>query len=151
MPGLHLDEFEVGKVYRHATNRSVTQFDSTWHTAMTLNTQPLHLSLDFADKQGIYGKPQFNSMYTLGIVIGQTVTDLTRGTMIELVGMTDIQFPKPVFDGDTLYSKTTVLGLAPDEGAESGVVEFQHEGLNQREEVVVTCRRFVRVRRTRKT
>lgn len=146
MPGLYFEDFEVGKVYTHATNRSVTQFDNTWHTAMTLNTQPLHLSLDFAEKEGLHGKPLFNSLYTLGIVIGQSVSDLTRATMIEYVGMTDIQFPRSVFDGDTLYSRTTVKSLTPDAGGVSGIVELFHEGLNQKGEIVATCTRRVRVR-----
>lgn len=146
MPGLYLQEFKVGKIYRHATSRSVTQFDNTWHTCMTLNTQPLHLNLDFAAKQGLHGKPLFNSLYTLGIVIGQTVTDLTRGTMIEQVSMTDIQFPKSVFDGDTIYSQTTVLSVTPDNNDKSGLVEFLHEGFNQDKELIVTCKRTLRMR-----
>jgi acyl dehydratase len=147
MPGLYFDQFEVGKVYNHPTHRSVTQFDSTWHTAMTLNTQPLHLSLDFAAKEGIYGKPQFNSMYALGIIMGQSVTDLTRGTFIEYVGMTDVQFPRPVFDGDTLYTRSTILSRTPDPSPETGVVELLHEGFNQNGEMVATCKRTIRVRR----
>jgi acyl dehydratase len=146
MPGLYFQEFEVGKIYRHQASRSVTQFDNTWHTCMTLNTQPLHLNLDFAAKQGLHGKPLFNSLYTLGIVIGQTVADLTRGTMIEQVGMTDIQFPRSVFDGDTIYSKTTVLRVTSDDNDETGLVDLLHEGFNQDEELVATCKRTVRVR-----
>ena len=146
MAGLHWEDFEVGKVYRHAFARSVTQFDNTWHTCMTLNTQPLHLNLDFAAREGMYAKPLFNSIYTLAIVIGQTVTDLTRGTMVEIVGMTDIQFPRPVFDGDTLYSRTTVVGVLPDAAADTAVVELMHEGFNQQVELVATCRRTVRIR-----
>jgi acyl dehydratase len=146
MPGLRWQDFEVGKVYRHAFARSVTQFDNTWHTCMTLNTQPLHLNLDFAGREGMYGKPLFNSIYTLAIVVGQTVTDLTRGTLIEIVGMTDIQFPRPVFDGDTLYSRTTVLSVAAELSRDAGVVELLHEGFNQDDELVMTCKRTVLVR-----
>ena len=146
MPGLYFQEFEVGKTYRHQAARSVTQYDNTWHTCMTLNTQPLHLNLDFCAKEGLHKKPLFNSLFTLGIVIGQTVIDLTRGTMIEQVGMTDIQFPRSVFDGDTLYSRTTILSVKPDENTDTGVVEFLHEGFNQHEELVASCTRRVRVR-----
>jgi acyl dehydratase len=146
MAGLHYEDFEQGKVVRHAASRSVTMFDDIWYTCMTMNTQPLHINADFAQKQGTYGKNQFNSMYTLQIVIGQTCTDLTRGTLIALVGITDIEFPRPVFHDDTLYSRTTVLGKEPPD-AEGGVVELQHEGFNQHEELVATCRRKVKVRR----
>ena len=144
MAGLYYEDFEVGKVFRHDTARSVTMFDDIWYSCMTLNTQPLHINADFALRKGMYGKNMFNSLYTLSIVIGQTTTDLTRGTLIETVGMTDIEFPRPVFHDDTLYSRTTVLGKDDGEG---GVVELFHEGLNQDQEVVATCKRRVRVRK----
>jgi len=148
MPGLYFEDFEIGKTFRHETARSVTDFDNIWYSCMTLNTQPLHLSLDFAAKHGLHGKPLFNSMYTLSIVIGQCGTDLTRGTLLATVGMTDIQFPRSVFAGDTLYSRSTVIGArASEERADAGLVEMLHEGLNQSDEVVATCKRTVMVRR----
>jgi acyl dehydratase len=145
MPGRCHEDFQAGQVFEHAVARSVTQFDNIWHTCMTLNTQPLHLNLDFATRKGMYGKPLFNSIYTMAIVLGQT-SELTRATFVELVGMTDIQFPRPVFAGDTLYSRTTVVDVTPDADAPSGVVTFEHEGTNQGGEVVMTCRRSVRLR-----
>jgi acyl dehydratase len=85
-------------------------------------------------------------MYTLQIVIGHTCTDLTRGTLIALVGLNDIEFPRPVFHDDTLYSRTTVLAKeVVDE--QCGLVELLHEGFNQDEQLVATCRRKVKVRR----
>ncbi|HSV84572.1 MAG TPA: MaoC family dehydratase [Ramlibacter sp.] len=145
MAGLHYEDFEVGKVHRHEAARSVTAFDDIWYTCMTGNTQPLHINLDFAQKQGAQGKNLFNSMYTLQIVIGQTVTDLTRGTLVELVALTDVDFPRSVFHDDTLYSRTTVLAKQPPD-ARGGVVELLHEGYNQHEQLVATCRRKVKVR-----
>ena len=148
MPGLYFEDFEIGKIYRHETSRSVTDFDNIWYSCMTLNTQPLHLSLDFSAKQGVHGKPLFNSMYTLSIIIGQCGTDLTRGTLLAVVSMTDIQFPRSVFAGDTLYSRTTIIQTrASDERLDGGIVELLHEGFNQSEEVVATCKRSVLVSR----
>ena len=146
MPGLCYEDFEVGRIYRHDGSRSVTMFDNIWHTCMTLNPQPLHLSRDFAEKKTPARRNLFNSFYTLSIVIGQTVTDLTRGTLIETVGMADIQYPRPVFDGDTLYSRTTVLGKEEPAEGPGGIVELLHEGFNQDEQLVATCKRRVRVR-----
>ena len=146
MAGLHYEDFEVGKVVRHEAARSVTMFDDIWYTCMTMNTQPLHINADFAQKHGGYGKNQFNSMYTLQIVIGQTCTDLTRGTLVELVGIDDVEFPRSVFHDDTLYSRTTVLAKGAVD-AQGGVVELLHEGFNQHEELVASCRRKVKVRR----
>ena len=140
MAGLYFEDFEVGKTYRHEAARTVTAFDDIWYSCMTMNTQPLHINTDFAMRQGMYGKNLFNSLYTLGIVLGQTVTDLTRGTLVETVLLTDMEFPRPVFHDDTLYSRTTVVAK------EGGVVELFHEGFNQDGEIVATCKRKVRVR-----
>jgi len=146
MAGLYFENFEVGKTYRHEASRTVTAFDDIWYSCMTMNTQPLHINTDFAMRQGMYGKNLFNSLYTLGIVLGQTVTDLTRGTLVETVLLTDMEFPRPVFHDDTLYSRTTVVAKeAADD--DTGIVELFHEGLNQDGELIATCKRKVRVRR----
>ena len=145
MPGLYFEEFEVGKTYDHSPSRSVTAFDDIWYSCLTGNTQPLHINIDFCERKGLYKKNMFNSLYTLGIVLGQTVTDLTRGTMVETLNMTDLDFPRPVFHDDTLYSRTKVVSKSPGD-AKTGVVELFHEGLNQKGEVVATCRRTIRVR-----
>jgi acyl dehydratase len=146
--GLYFESFTSGSVYAHAAARSVTQFDNLWHSCMTLNTQPLHVNLDFAATSGMYKRPLFNSMYTLAIVIGQTTADLTRGTLLETLLLTDIEFPRPVFDGDTLYSRSTVLSTdASADHPEGGIVELFHEGLNQEKQVVATCKRRILVRR----
>ncbi len=148
MPGLCYEDFQINKVYDHAPSRSVTQFDDIWYSCMTMNTQPLHISAHFAETKGMYKKALFNSAYTLSIVIGQTVTDLTRGTLIALVGLEDMQFPRPVFEGDTLYSRTTILAKEPSkENPAGGLVEFLHEGFNQNKEIVASCKRKVLVRR----
>src|SRR5690349_17589333 len=108
MPGLYFEDFAVGTTYQHPTSRSVTDYDNIWMSCMTHNTQPLHLSFDFSEKHGQHKKPLFNSMYTLAIVAGQASQDLTRGTLVETVLLTDIEFPRSVFAGDTLYTRTTV-------------------------------------------
>jgi len=148
MAGLYFEDFEEGKVYRHAPSRSVTDFDNIWYSCMTLNTQPLHINFDFGSKAGAHKKPLFNSLYTLTIVIGQTTMDLTRGTLLENMLLTDIEFPQSVFHGDTLYSKTTIGSLEESsEHQDAGIVELLHEGLNQDEVVVASCRRKVLIRK----
>jgi acyl dehydratase len=140
MAGLYFEDFEVGRTYRHNPARTVTAFDDLWFSCMTMNTQPLHINLDFSKRQGMYGKNLFNSVYTMSIIIGQTTTELTRGTLLETVCITDIEFPRPVFHDDTLYSRTTVLSK------DDNVVELFHEGLNQDEQIVATFKRKVRMR-----
>jgi itaconyl-CoA hydratase len=146
LAGLFFEDFAVGAVFNHDSARSVTQFDNTWYSCMTLNTQPLHINLDFSERNGLYKKPLFNSMYTLSIVVGQTSSDLTHGTLLRTLLLDDIQFPRPTFAGDTLYSRTTVLSRT-EENERSGTIELLHEGRNQHGELVASCKRTVLVRK----
>ena len=148
MPGLFFEQFEVGAEYQHALSRSVTQFDNIWYSCITLNTQPLHLNIDFSVTKSPQKKPLFNSLYTMSVVLGQANSELTRGTMIETVRVDDVEYPRSVFADDTLYSRTKVLGLEPcTDRDDAGIVELYQEGLNQHGEVIMTCRRKVMVRR----
>lgn len=148
MAGLYYEDFEVGTVYRHETARSVTEFDNIWASCMHLNTQPLHSNFDFVAKNTQQKKPFFNSLYTLGIITGQASQDLTRGTLVETMLLDEIDFPRSVFPGDTLYSRTTVISLEDNPlRGDAGIVEFFHEGLNQAGEIVTSYKRKVLVRR----
>lgn len=142
MAGLYFEEFEVGKVYEHPLTRTVTEYDNMQFSLMTLNPQPLHVDHDFASRTE-WGKPLFNSLYTLGIMVGMSVQDTTLGTTIGNLGMSDVRFPKPVFAGDTLRSTTKILSKRESASRPTaGIVEFEHTCLNQRGEVVAICSRM---------
>lgn len=141
MAGLYFEDFEVGQEFRHALSRTVTEMDNTLFSLLTLNPQPLHIDAHFAASTE-FGQRLFNSLYTLGIMIGMTVYDTTMGTTVANLGMTDVTFPKPVFHGDTLRATTTVLAKRESRSRPAaGIVEFEHHALNQRDEVVGRCRR----------
>jgi acyl dehydratase len=83
----------------------------------------------------------------LGLVIGLSVGETTLGTTIANLGMTDVRFPKPVFHGDTLKAKTIVKAKRMSRSrSDAGIVEFEHQGINQRGEVVAICRRAALMR-----
>ena len=89
-----------------------------------------------------------DSLYTLGIMIGMSVSDTTLGPTIGNLGMSDVRFPKPVFQGATLHSRPRVLGKRESQSRPTaGLVEFEHECLNQRGEVVAVCRRMAMMHR----
>jgi len=141
MAGLYFEEFAEGQVFEHALSRTVTEMDNVLFTTLTMNPQPLHLDAEFA-KTTEFGRPLVNSIFTLGLVIGISVGDTTLGTTIANLGMTDVRFPKPVFHGDTIRAKTTVVSKRTSRSrSDAGIVEFEHQGLNQRDETVAICRR----------
>ena len=147
MRGLYFEEFEIGKVYEHAIRRTVTEMDNTLFSCLTHNPQPLHIDHEFAARTE-WGKPLVNSLFTLGVMIGVSVSDTTLGTTIGNLGMTDVKFPKPVFHGDTLNATTEVVAKRESKSRpDAGVVDFQHRCYNQRGELVGECRRQAFMRR----
>jgi acyl dehydratase len=141
MAGLYFEDFQVGQEFRHALTRTVTEMDNTMFSLLTLNPQPLHIDAHFAASTE-FGQRIFNSIYTLGIMIGMSVYDTTMGTTVANLGMTDVVFPKPVFHGDTLHATSKVISLRESKSRpKAGIVEFEHQALNQNDEIVGRCRR----------
>ena len=141
MAGLYFEEFSEGQVFEHVMTRTVTEMDNVLFTTLTMNPQPLHLDAEFA-RTTEFGRPLVNSIFTLGLVIGMTVADTTLGTTVANLGMSDVRFPKPVFHGDTIRARTTVISVRRSKSrSDAGIVEFEHVGLNQRGEEVAVCRR----------
>ncbi|UPK37421.1 MaoC family dehydratase [Bradyrhizobium sp. 186] len=142
MAGLYFEDFSVGREFRHPLTRTVTEMDNTMFSLLTLNPQPLHIDAHFS-AQTEFGQRIFNSLYTLGIMIGMTVYDTTMGTTVANLGMTDVTFPKPVFHGDTLRATTKVLSVRESKSRpKAGIVEFEHHAYNQNDEIVGKCRRM---------
>ena len=141
MRGLYYEEFEVGRVYRHAFTRTVTEMDNVLFTSLTMNVQPLHLDAEFASKT-IHGRRLVNSLFTVALIGAFHVPELTMGTTLGNLGYDKITFPHPVFHGDTLRAETTILDKRPSRSrTDSGIVWFEHRGYNQEDVLVCTCKR----------
>lgn len=147
MAGLYFEEFTVGHVFKHAVTRTVTEADNTLFSVMTLNMQPLHLDAHYSEGTE-FGQRLVNSLFTLGLVIGISVTDTTLGTTIANLGMSDVSFPKPVFHGDTLRVETEVISFRDSKSRpQAGIVEFEHRSYNHRNELTCVCRRMALMKR----
>jgi len=147
--GLYFDDFVPGQVVEHRLSRTVTQMDNMLFSNMTLNPQPLHIDRHFCEQETEWGKPLMNSLFTLGLMIGISVNDLTVGTTIANLGMTDVKFPHPLFEGDTVHVSTEVIGKRQSNSRpNAGIVEFLHRAYNQDNTLVAECRRqaFMRKR-----
>ena len=136
MSGLYYEEFKPGMEFEHALRRTVTEMDNVMYCAMTHNPQPLHLDEEYS-KETMYGQRIVNSLFTLGLVIGVTVADTTLGTTLGNLGMTDIRFKNPVFHGDTIRVVTRIKEMRESASRPAtGLVVFEHIGINQRDEEV---------------
>jgi acyl dehydratase len=147
MAGLYYEQFSIGQTFEHAIRRTVTETDNVLFTALTHNPAALHLDEEYG-KTTEFGQRIVNSLFTLGLMIGMTVGDTTLGTTIANLGMNKVEFPKPVFHGDTIRARSIVRSLrASRSRQEAGVVEFEHQAFNQRGEMVATCLRSAFMKR----
>ena len=147
MAGLYFEQFEVGQRFDHAWTRTVTETDNVLFSSLTMNVQPLHLDAHFAAKTE-FGKPLVNSIFTLGLMVGMTVNDTTLGTTIGNLGMTEVKLPRPVFCVDKVRARTVVISKRESKSRpDAGVVDFEHTALNQRDEIVATCKRAALMRK----
>jgi acyl dehydratase len=146
--GLYFEDFVVGRLFSHRLTRTVTQMDNMLFSNMTLNPQPLHIDAHFCATETEWGKPLMNSLFTLGLMIGISVNDTTVGTTIANLGMTDVRFPAPLFEGDTIRATTEVLAVRESRSRkDAGLVEFLHRAFKQDDTLVAECRRSAFMRR----
>ncbi len=142
MAGLYFEDFEVGKVFHHPLRRTVTEMDNILFSSLTLNPQPLHIDRHYCETETEWGQPLMNSLFTLGLMIGISVNDTTVGTTIANLGMSDVRFPNPLFQGDTVHVTTKVIAKRESKSRpDAGIVEFEHNCFNQHDTQVASCRR----------
>ncbi len=145
--GLYFEGFTAGERIEHRYTRTVTQMDNILFSNMTLNPQPLHIDRHYCETETEWGQPLMNSFFTLGLMVGISVSDVSVGTTVANLGMTDVKFPNPVFEGDTLHASTEILGKRVSKSKPgTGIVELHHRCFNQDDKLVAECRRQVLVR-----
>jgi acyl dehydratase len=138
--GRFYEDFEVGDVYEHPLGRTILAADNTWFSLLTMNTNAIHFDYHFTSKTE-FGKPLVNSCLTLSIVTGQSVTDLTHNGFANL-GWDEVVMPNPVFEGDTIYSKSEILEKRESKSRPNiGIVRAKTTGLNQNGQVVMEFKR----------
>jgi acyl dehydratase len=147
MPGLYLEQFSEGQVFRHEITRTITESDNVLFSVMTMNPQPLHIDFDFSSKTE-WGKPLVNSLFTLGLMIGISVHDTTLGTTVANLGMKETSFPHPLFHGDTVRVETEVKSVRESKSKpDRGIVEFEHRAYNQHDVLVARTLRQAMIRK----
>jgi itaconyl-CoA hydratase len=140
------EDFEVGDVFIHPLGRTVTTADNVWFTMLTLNTNPVHFDHHFAAGTE-FGKPLVNSTFTLALVTGMSVHDLSMNAMANL-GWDEVRLPAPVFEGDTIYAKSEVLETRESKSrANVGIVRVKSTGFNQDGTTVIEYKRTIMIYR----
>jgi acyl dehydratase len=144
--GMWFEQLEPGLKVRHAITRTVTETDNVLFTTMTMNPQPLHLDAEFAATTE-FGQILVNSMFTVALVVGLAVPELTLGTTVANLGFSKVEFPAPVFIGDTIHVVTEVVDARRSKSRPgTGIVTFEHHGINQRDQIVCVAVRAAMMR-----
>jgi len=141
--GRCFEDFSVGLVMRHPLGRTITAADNIWSTLMTVNTNPIHFDAHYS-AQTEFGRPLVNSCFTIALVTGLSVADVSRNAFN--LGWDEVRMPAPLFEGDTVYAQSTVLSCRESGSRPSmGIVEIQTTGFKQDGTVVMTFRRTILV------
>jgi len=134
------EDFEVGDIYPHQLGRTIISADNIWFTLLTQNTNPIHFDHAYASKTE-FGRPLVDSAFTLALVTGQSVSDISQNAMANL-GWDDVRLPAPVFEGDTIYSRTEVLEKRESRSRSNvGIVRVKTIGFNQDGTIVIEFKR----------
>jgi len=142
--GRFYEDFTVGDVYQHPLGRTVTTTDNLWFTLLTQNTAPIHFDHHYA-AQTAFGRPLVDSTFTLALVTGQSVSDISQNVFANL-GWDEVRLPHPIFEGDTIYSQSEVLSLRESASRpDVGIVTVRTKGYNQDGVVVITFTRTIMV------
>ncbi len=141
MAGRWFDDWKVGDRIAHDIRRTVTETDNLLMSTLTHNPQPLHLDAEAA-KASEFGRILVNGTFTFSLMVGVSVGDTTLGVLVANLGYDKVVMPKPVFIGDTLRAETEIAELKDSRSRpEAGIVTFQHQMFNQRNELVCQCLR----------
>ncbi|MDQ7799824.1 MAG: MaoC family dehydratase [Armatimonadota bacterium] len=141
--GRFYEDFQVGDVYHHPWGRTVTQADNVWFSLLTLATNPIHFDAGYAARTE-FGRPLVNSCFTLSLVTGLSVADLSQNAVN--LGWDQVRLPHPVFEGDTLYARSEVVDKRESRSRPGmGIVRVKTTGYNQDGLVVIEFFRTILV------
>ena len=139
------EDYSVGQVIRHAVPRTVSGGERALYHALYPARHALYSSDEFARASGLPESP-IDDLAAFHVVFGKTVPDISLNAVANL-GYAEGRFLKPVYPGDTLRSESEVIGLKQNSNGKTGVVYVRTNGVNQRDETVLSYVRWVMVRK----
>ncbi len=141
--GRFYEDFQVGDVYEHPLGRTVLETDNVWFTLLTVNPNPIHFDAHYA-AQTEFGRPLVDSTFTLALVTGLSVADISQNAIN--LGWDEVRLPAPVFHGDTIYAQSRVLSKRESRSRpHMGIVTVETIGFNQEGTVVIQFKRTLMV------
>jgi acyl dehydratase len=131
----YLEDLGAGDVFTSAA-RTITESDVVGFAGLSGDFNPIHTDVEFARETG-YGQRVVYGLLVLSMMTGLLDrTGLFSGTAIAMLGIRDWTFTAPVFIGDTIHFRLTIVDVRRAKSGDRGVVQRHFEVLNQRDEVV---------------
>lgn len=141
MAGKYFEDLNIGQHFYHSTGRTVTETDNVIFSSLTMNPQPLHLNEDFASKT-VFGRRIVNGLFTLALVVGLSVNDLTDGTIVANLGYDRISHPNPLYLGDTVYAESEIIEMRESKShPDFGIVRLKQWGKKPDGTIIVELER----------
>ena len=141
--GNYFEDFKVGQALPHATPLTVGSGDVSLYRALTGSRHALYSAETVAKANGFNALP-IDPLLAFHVVFGKTVPDISLNAVANL-GYAEGHFLQPVYPGDTLRAVSEVIGLKENSNGKTGVVYVRTQGLNQRDEAVLSYVRWVMV------
>jgi acyl dehydratase len=142
--GKYLEELQEGQTFEHWPGRTITEYDDTWFSLMSMNQHPLHID-DHYSKLTQHGQRLVEGPLVISLVIGMSQADI-GGRALRTLEYSNVRHFEPVFHGDTIYARSRIAGKQELLDG-SGVVQVASEGFNQAGKVVVALERKIVVPR----
>ncbi|AEI95041.1 MULTISPECIES: MaoC family dehydratase [Roseobacter] len=143
--GRFFEDYAVGQVINHAVPRTVKMGERALYHMLYPARHALYSSDQFAQTCGMPFSP-LDDMIAFHVVFGKTVPDVSLNAIANL-GYAEGRWHLPVWPGDTLRSRSEVIGVKQNSNGKSGVVWVRTTGLNQNDETVMDYVRWVMVRK----
>lgn len=147
--GTAFEDFKVGQVFEHHWGRTINESDNSLFTVLTLHYNPLYTNVEYAKAHG-HPNVVVNPLLVFNTVLGLTVEDLSEGGGAFL-GAENLTYHAPVYPGDTLTARSTVLDYRASKSQnDRGIVTWHTEGYNQHGKLVIDYNRTnMKIRRSK--
>jgi len=138
--GRYFEELEPGQNFRHWPGRTITEFDDTMFSLMSMNQHPVHIDQHYASSTQ-HGRRLVEGPLVISLVIGMSQADI-GGRALETLDYSNIRHLGPVFHGDTIYAESRIL-IKEELPNGRGLVVVASRGMNQRDETILTLERKI--------
>lgn len=142
-PGNFFEDFALGQMIEHATPRTITEGDRALYGALYPTRFALPSSAAFAQSVGLSPAP-VEDLIAFHIAFGKTVPDISLNAVANL-GYAELRFHRPMVPGDTLSTRSEVIGLKQNSNGKSGVVYVRSTATDQHGAIALEWARWVMV------